>query len=266
MIRSLTRVFDAGIVRKVQRRPPSCTMNVARRAACLLPATSRAAVEASSAGSRWRIFPSVRPPSLAEPSQNGTRQGRERSDHARMGVAALRQRQQHEFHVLRPAFGGAAACARDHDPVRFVRDRVEQVREREAALCASHRLRNGSFFSSRPNSAQTRVPARRNGWRLMAVEFQDEHVAQRAADRARLDLAAFRRGPRSPPCGPIAEQFAARSLFHCCPPRRIDPGLSARARPGSGQRRRQADAARGTEQGMCRWRGARASFARALCG
>src|SRR4029077_7136381 len=58
-----------------QTRPPSCTVNVARRTGPWVPATKRAAVGISGAGSRWRTFPSVNARSRDTPSQNGALKG-----------------------------------------------------------------------------------------------------------------------------------------------------------------------------------------------
>ena len=127
------------------------------------------------------------------PSQNGACERRQRADHARVGVAAMGERQQHQFQILRPALARCVPSRRR--PRRSPRRRRRRaVAPAARASSSSHRLRNGSFLSSRPNSAHTRVPGEAERMAPMAVEFQNEHVAERAADRARLDLAAFRRG------------------------------------------------------------------------
>ena len=52
---------------------------------------------------------------------------------------------------------------------------------------------NASPLSSRPNSAQTRVPARRNADPVDEIDCEHEDVAERVADRGRLDVGALGR-------------------------------------------------------------------------
>ena len=124
-------------------------------------------------------------------------------------------------------------CARSRTrPRRSPRRRSPSTRSASAArLPASHRSRKRLVLQL---AAEQRADARAGEAERMAreaVEFENEHVAERLADRARLDLAALRRGPCSAPRGPIAEQLAARSLFHSRPPRPRRPGSAPPAVP-----------------------------------
>ena len=81
-----------------------------------------------------------------------------------------------------------------------------------------HSLMKLSVLSSRPNSAQSRVPARRNRWLLEAVRLEHEGVAQHLADGGRLDVGALRRKPLAAALVPIFEQLAVGRVFHFVPP------------------------------------------------
>ena len=81
-----------------------------------------------------------------------------------------------------------------------------------------HSLTKLSVFSSRPNSAQSRVPARRNWMVVDAVDLKHEGVAQHLPDRGRLDVGALRRQPLAAALVPIVEQLAIGRVFHFAPP------------------------------------------------
>src|SRR5437763_9780393 len=125
----------------------------------------------------------------AEPKRRG--KGAERADHARVGVAAMGKRQQHELEVLRPALRGAPGCGCD-DAARLVGDDREKLRKRWARFLVpqvQERLVL-QFASEQRADARSRETER---MAAAALEFQNEHVAKCAPDRARLDLAALGR-------------------------------------------------------------------------
>src|SRR5205814_10099154 len=63
----------------------------------------------------------------AEPERRG--KGAKRADHARVGAAAMGEREEYEFEILRPALRGAPGCGRDHAG-RLVGNDREKLRER----------------------------------------------------------------------------------------------------------------------------------------
>ena len=112
-----------------------------------------------------------------------------------------------------------------------------------------HSLVKLSAFSSRPNSAQSRVPARRNRWCSMPSTSMHEGVAQHVADGAGLDVGALRRQPFAAALVPIVEQLAVGRVFHFAPP---VAHFRASACPRPGQRAVRGVLCSGTEQGACR--------------
>src|ERR1043165_4850175 len=147
-----------------------------------------------------------------------------------MRVPALRERQEDELEILFPAFVGATGHAGDCAG-RLIRHDGEKLRDLRARFIAPQVQERLVFELPAEQRADTRAgqPER---MAAAGIEFQDEHVAQGAPDRTRLDLAAFRRATRAPPrltpapCrratrapprSPIAEQLAARGLLHTPP-------------------------------------------------
>src|ERR1700738_1236853 len=127
-------------------------------------------------------------PGRAEPERSGER--RQRADHARMGVAAMRERQQKQLKVLRPSFGGSPARGRD-DAGGFIRDDVEQICKTMTAWCVPQ-VQELLVLELAPEQRAHARAGETERMTAMAFEFQDEHVAEGASDRARLDLAPFR--------------------------------------------------------------------------
>src|ERR1043165_478078 len=132
-----------------------------------------------------------------------------------MRVPALRERQEDELEILFPAFVGATGHAGDCAG-RLIRHDGEKLRDLRARFIAPQVQERLVFELPAEQRADTRAgqPER---MAAAGIELQDEHVAQGAPDRTRLDLAAFRRATRSTPRSPIAEQLAARALLHTSP-------------------------------------------------
>ena len=126
---------------------------------------------------------------------------------ALMGVAAMGERQQHQFEVLGPAFGGASLRGRDHAG-RLVGDRVDEGGERHAALGVPQ-VDEALVLQLAPEQRADAGAAEPERMAGRALELENEDVAKRLADGARFDLAAFGRCPCSAPRDPIAEQLAA---------------------------------------------------------
>src|SRR4051794_22295886 len=124
-----------------------------------------------------------------------------------MRVATLGERQQHQFQILRPAFAGASFnagdCAAD-----LVCNNAEKLRD----LHARFLVPQVKEWLALEFASEQRTHARSGKAERMActaIEFENEHVTERAPDCAWLDLAAFRRRALATPRRPIAEQFAA---------------------------------------------------------
>ena len=106
-------------------------------------------------------------------------------------MAAMRERQQQNFELDVRRRGVAGRRRRRRR--RFPRQRRTAASSIAARLASLQSDVNDSPLSSRPNSAQTRVPASRKRKLVDEVGRQHESVAERMADRGRIDVAALRR-------------------------------------------------------------------------
>src|SRR5581483_4726887 len=130
-------------------------------------------------------------------------------------MAAMRQRQQEELEFDRVALR-IIRIGPGHDPDRLVTDNGQEFVERLLARL----LPGGGEDFALHLAAEQRADARAGETVMMFAREairQHESIAQRLADRRRIDVVALRRRPRAAPLVPISVQFARRRVFHGVP-------------------------------------------------
>ena len=142
-----------------------------------------------------------------EPSQNGAVSGASAPIMRAWVLPRWASGNRNKFQVLRPALGGPPFRCGNHAG-RLVGDDGEKMRQRGADLLVPQ-VEEWLVLEFAPEQRAHARSRETERMAAVAVEFQNEHVTERAADRARLDLAAFGRGPFAAPRSPVAEQFAA---------------------------------------------------------
>jgi hypothetical protein len=98
-------------------------------------------------------------------------------------------------------------------PDRLFGDRLEKLFNLRSAFLAPQIGERLTFQFTAHDRAKA-CSRETEGMTLLAVEGEDEGVAQDGADRARLDLVALRRHPAAAAIVPICEDFACGCVFH----------------------------------------------------
>src|SRR6185437_595524 len=157
----------------------------------------------------------------------------EGAEEAGMGQSMMAQRQQNDLEIHRPKTGRPGLGA-DKERLRFVGDAMKNRLE-FAAVGVEPKVEKGAapqLLEENRVSPRACDPERKA---MGFVEVEHERVRQHAADRARVDIAAFGRAAPGPQPVPVRVEFHRDSKLHRIPSTRSPAsrnGTQSGPRPG----------------------------------